>query len=692
MPLIKGPAEVEKLKSEMRTPHTRVIELRQIVDRRMNPTLDQLSGILAPDYQKSFIPSQTGVPGKSLARLTNIMASNATELRIRVRSTDTAKINLGQKKEHAHEAIDEKLFPQTVKRKMRQFLADGYTIVALDVLPGHANLADYADRKELESYAESELDEEPEDSAPQSTYRRAYRGTDATKSARERHEAAYGVVTDDAMVADGLNLRARVIDPETFDGFQVDGDPNRFAIGMEYGKKPLSPLLAAFEGWGLKVEDGQFVIDPPEGSSARKGKRKTASYQALGAGLLPDVGGSSNPAAETYINYTQVRTCEQTIVYLEHPNGKRDKSGEKGVVLKVPNLFGGTSTGYYLIEGDAKLRAGVLEDRYDPPLLALLVACQKYNIFDSAEGAMALNEATREPYLFEESQSTLSSEPFDTTSETKAPSSEDGATIPTTTGKLLRAETTGIKIREYVSAALEELQRQEPTLFPAGAGSSSESALHLAGVQTSVLTELSPYQANVAEVCKRMHEDIDQYVIASKEPIRLAYVASGAPKGAKAEIRELTPEMAKLPTDMDYEIAASTPQADAAQEVMSERRMASNVYGITTHRETIGIKDPTREEQMAGTDKLVQRLLGNDKVPGILEEAYDQVMREYIGQKVRAGLGQPPALVGPDGVTPIGTGAPPAPVQAPRPAASVATPQGFAGAPAMGGGAAPISV
>jgi len=241
MPQIRTASDVRRLREAMRTDHVRLRDFRKVVDRKMLDVLSPLKGILAPDYQKSFIPSQTGVPGKALFRLTNIMSSNSVELRVRVRSTDPAKVNLGQKMEHALEAINDQLFPMPVRRRMRQFLVDAYTVMALDILPRRDALAQYADREGLQQYAEAE-DGDDEDDTPESTYRRAYRNTDAKLTATERHEEAYDAVTSDALVADGLCLRVRVIDPETFEGFQTDDDPNRFAIGMEYGRKPLSPL------------------------------------------------------------------------------------------------------------------------------------------------------------------------------------------------------------------------------------------------------------------------------------------------------------------------------------------------------------------------------------------------------------------------------------------------------------------
>ena len=128
MPVLTA-KEALALKDSLNTPLVRVPQYRQIVDQRMT-TLDAFKSVLAPDYQKAFVPAQSGIPNKALFRLTNIMASNPHEFAAVVRSTDQGEVNLGQDYEDAHVAIDELLFTTEIKRKMRGFLADSYGVVA----------------------------------------------------------------------------------------------------------------------------------------------------------------------------------------------------------------------------------------------------------------------------------------------------------------------------------------------------------------------------------------------------------------------------------------------------------------------------------------------------------------------------------------------------------------------------------
>lgn len=667
----------------------RIPQYREIVDCNM-ASLAALKAVLAPDFQKAFVAYQTGAPAKIMFRMTNIMASNQSEIRFKARSTDPGVISKVQKHEHGHEALDPLLFPITVRRRMYSFLADSYTVVALDVNPKPGALAGYADRDELQSYAEEKLDAEPEGDEPKSRYRRAYQRTKPEKSVAERREDAYEAATTDAMLEDGVSVRARVIDPLTFKGWQTDEDPCRFALGMEYGRKQLNPLLEALSGFGVVEHDGCLYIE----GDGKGEKGDSASYKALGMGMIADVQSEphANEASDEYVDYIQFRDMEETVIYVGNPKGKvRSGDGEPGILIRVPNLFGNLSTGYYLIEGDPKLRSGDIEARYDPPLRNLLVEAQHYNITRSTWSAMAMAEGTRGLYQFEETPSARPIDPHDPTQETKSSQPEDGQPLPVAAGKVLRVEGFGQAIEHLLQHSIEEMHAAEPTDIWGGTGASSETGIAIARRETALLTELTPYQANVATVCKYVHIDVDRYVAESGETIKLAYLAEGADK---PEIREISPETAKLAMDMDYTIGSDTPESKYAAEQMSMQRVAQGVYGMSEHRENIGIKDPSATENRMAEDRLVSLLLGSTEQPGIIDETYRTVMSAYAKATLEQEFGPPPVpppqLVNPQGMpitsqpmpgaapTPQGIAPPTQTLPAPNLGATPVTPGGMA--------------
>lgn len=634
---------------------TRIPQYRQITDGKLE-SLASLKEVMAADYQKAFVPYQTGIVAQTLYDMTNIMASNQSELRYKARSTEAAVITKVQAHEHGHEALDPLLFPISVRRRMYSFLADSYTVVALDITPKPGLLAGFADRGKLQKYAEDD-ESDSESMTPEASYKRAYGSTNKDRTSTERHEDAYTKATREAMIADGIGVRVRVIDPMDFRGFQVDDDPARFAIGIEYGEKQLNPLLTAFSDMGLrKGSDGCLYIG---GDSTPE----SPSYQALSSQTDADssTGVRNRDGADEYVKYTQIRTCEETVIVIEHPT--KAKADNKGIMIKVPNLFGGVSTGYYLIEGDIKLRSGDLEDRYDPPLRNLMNEAQHYSIARTGWEAMAMAEMTRGVYQLDRSDASEAIEPFDSTQETKAATPEDGRPLPLASGEVKRIEGFGQKVEALLEHAREMTDAARPTDIWGGTGSSGETGIAIARRETALLTKLTPYQTNVATVCKMIHMDVDRYVAESDEPIVMAYLPPEAVSSTKPEVREITKESASLPMDMDYEIGSDTPESKAAREQMSSQRMALGVYGITDHREEIGIKDPTAVRLRLAKDRLMQMLYGAPGEPGIIDEAFRPTVLAYGKAALEREFGpkpQPPMILGPDGM-PLAPSAPAGP-------------------------------
>lgn len=651
MPKLRTAEDILALKEQMRRQRPiRIPQYREVVDGSLS-TLDTLKKALAPDYQKVFVPRQPSITAKAGFRMVSIMASNQSEVRYKARAPDESIINRVQKHEDGHVAIDPLLFPMPVIRSMYSFLFDGYTIVALDVKASGKALAGYDDHNALKATADD--DYEDDDDTPPARYARNYKGAKGTDT--ERHEAAYKTSTDNAVMEDGIPCSPRVIDPLLFGGFQVDGDPYRFAVGMEYGQKQLNPLLAALSGFGLvKGEDGKLWIESGAYKSGkRKGEKKrsrSASYEALGADWIAETS-TDHSQQDEYVEYTQVRTCEETVILIEDPPSyKGDRKGDGGIVIRVPNPFGGEVTGYYLIPGDSLLRSGSLEDKYLPPLRHMMNMDQHFSVLLSSYEAMALSEATRSPYLSVDADTPLPGG-ADSTQETKSKQPEDGGDIPTIPGELKRVEGYGQDIASLLQLQRELLKEAEPTDIWGGTGSSSETGIAIARRETALLVELNPYQNNRAAVCKLIHQDVDRYVVASGQPIRIAYLPEEAAKGTKPEVREITPKTAKLPMDMDYIIGSDTPESKYAAEQMSLARVKDRVYGMTQHRETIGLKDPGEAERQMYIDDIVTEGMA------MVRQAAAQLFGEAGKAQLGAAFGIPvPPDVVPQGGMP---GAPP---------------------------------
>ncbi len=182
MPVLQTAADVLKLKERLKgSGYTRIPQYREVIDRKMR-ALASLKDVMAPEYAKAFVPYQSGNPSKVLFRMTNIMASNQSEIRIKARSTDPTKISQVQRHEHGHEALDPILFPMPVRRRSYSFLADSYTILALDVTPKPGSLSKYADREKLQASADGEYDEGED--TPEASYSRAYKRTKTDKTER----------------------------------------------------------------------------------------------------------------------------------------------------------------------------------------------------------------------------------------------------------------------------------------------------------------------------------------------------------------------------------------------------------------------------------------------------------------------------------------------------------------------------
>lgn len=646
MPRLETAADVIKLRDQMRTDKARLVSRRQILDGRL-PQMAAFKAMLADHVQKAFMEYQDPVPGEELFTIIDLMVANQAEIKVLVRSTEQPLINAGQRLEYALEALDERLFPITTQIDECHFMGEGYQVLSLEPLPGGEHIAQYGDHESLRAYAEEERDEEDdEDDGPEARYRRAYRQ-------HGDHEKAYDAVTREALINDGLRMRVRVVNSMTFDCFEGD-EEGQIAIGMEYGQKPLNPLLQAFEDYGLRREGGRLVLD---------GGGTSPSYSALGAVTLPPVatmgGTDATDEMGELVGWTMIRTHEQTVVLIEHPAHSDPK--DPGVLFTFDNLFGGKSTGYYLISGD-KLPRERFEDRYRPPLWALMHDSQRVSLLSTAYQTMALEEATRDVYV--QDVRGMAIQPHDASEESKAPRAVDGDRSPVVAGgEVKRVAETGIKLEEATRLAIELRDRHTMSEFFVGSGSSSETGVHLARLQTALLTKMTPYQIKRAAVHKRILQDVLCMVRHTGETVMIPYLPKTAdPDSRTMEIREITPKLAKLPIDIQYTIGADTPQSDYARMQVSGEQMQLGTWSMSTHRENSGVKDPAREVKLIAIDNIVREYVGTADQPGRLATQVASILDRYTKAKIEQQYGPLPPEPMPIAVDAMGN-----PVMQPQP-------------------------
>lgn len=631
--MIETVEDAKRLKARLQTDHRRLVEWRRVRDRRMDNeggVLDTLARALAEPLQAAFVPYQSAEPEFELMRRKHILVSNPVEIEVISKSGDRQVVELAQRLEEADEAILEALFPMTVQLlECDALLGDDRVVLALDKLPPPSRVAEYADRRALEEYAEAEGgDDDGEEDTPRGRYRAAYRRTGS-------HTKAYADVYDDAARDGPLRYRVRVVDGATFDCFE---DEDGVAIGMETGRVPLAPTLQALQGYGLRQEGDRIVL-------TREGE--STGEAAAGWPVIPEVdtGEGDSGDLET-IEYTQIRTRTECVMLLEHPR-LEDESGARGAALiRYPNFFAPKSTGYYVAYGVEKLR-GTREDRSVPPILGLLVEAQLEAVVVSAWSAMALEEAMREPYVARPNQPAVTA--LDPTQQPTVAPARRGA-APVVQGEILRPETTGVKmaeLREWVHTQLDRYRSRE---FFSGSGSSSETGIHLARLQTAYLTEMQPFQVKRAELRKRILLDIHHATAMDGLTLYVPWVPTGSRHGDEgvrvAEPREITAEMARLPVDIRVTIGAESPETKYAREQASRAEVDFGARSLLTHMETTGVKDPAFElKRIAKSSIIRDALVGAGGEPGWAVT----MVRSAIEQRVQAWLDAkfPPPVAGP---------------------------------------------
>lgn len=602
----------EKARDQWRAWQARLTEWREVRDRRMDKTLEAFKSVLHESYQQAWHPYQGGDVDAEIQTLKQIANANELVLELVSKTTDAGAIKKIQQMEDALDALIHSLRTAQVQADSKDAaIGEGRAVLILDCLRNKHNQAAYADREGLQKHAEAEDDDE--DDTPRKRYKESYKK-------HGDHDKAYVDVMEQAEADDGPQFRIRVPDNAAVDVF-MDGDDVWGVI--EYGEKDINPLLEMGREKGLKYEDGKFVVgDAP----------------ALSDYTTPE--GQSTGSNKT--TYCRIQSKQGTYLYVD----QQDQSGD-GVMVNWPNPFGGQSAGAYVLPGNSKAR-GNPEDRYEPVVLALLVEQARLNIAETQLQTLATMEAARGPYRASPIPTAM---PMDPTQSPKGVQVKGANPTPAVAGEIKRVEGTDLDMVAYADRAAARLVSHQASELLSGSGSADESAAHLARLQTVMLTKLVPLQDSDAEVWHKVAEDLMRYCSHTGEDIVVPWIAPGARKKGDpprvAEMRRLTPEMAKLPVIIAVSLEAETPESKAGKEQLSLQRVEAGVYGMTRHREVIGDKDPMFTEQQLFVDQIVSTVgaqFSTELVLQALKQAQDKFLATLL-EKSQPPAAEPTSLI-----------------------------------------------
>ncbi len=604
--MITDLTDAKRLRERLRTEHDTLREWRRVRDRRMDDVLQTLRATLPARVQSLFVPVQSQEPDDEIQTRKHLLASNEAQIEVLSRTTDAKVRKLAQELEQADEALHELLFPIAVQLdECDGFLADGLTVLAVDYLGPGPEIGKYADRAALELACDGP---EPEAGTPEAAYVAAWRETGGD------HEKAYDRVTQEALVQDGLRYRVRVVDADVWDAFE---DPDGVSVGMEDGMIDLHPALDALGQYGAVLSGDQIVLTGTEDA-------------AVGRGLAPlDAHGTITFSADgpRRVRYTQIRTREEIVVIADLP----DSAEGDGIFIRTPQPFD-RHTGYVLIEGDTKLRAGA--KRRQPVTLGLLETHQRGNMLKSLAFSMGIEEATRDVY---QPDTLAGAVPLDGTQEVKSQQIVDGQVTPQVP-PLKRVDTTGIDLPKLLGLVDQETARYRIHEFFAGSGSSGETGIHLARLQTAYALRLQPYQSKRALAHKTVLLLCHGAVAKSGETIYVPYLPSG-PRELEAGVRvaaprQITPEMVAAPVDVRVTIGAESPETKYAAIQMSTSQMAAGTWSMTQHMQNAGVKDPYAMQAQILEDNIVNDAVGRPGQPGwmvgFVRQAAQQQLLAYI--------------------------------------------------------------
>lgn len=650
----------QRLLDEGRAWHEQLVRWRRLLNRETERELEALGQALPKRLRAAWDPYQADDAAAEVEDVAALLVANEPDLEL-VLTKPGASATQGQQLEDALTAFYQQHWPPEFRADAyKAVLGDGIAVEAWDKLAPGAAVRAYGDRAGLRAYAEGADDGEPAESA-RGRYRQAYQRAAGTDE--ERHNAAYREVTDEALREDGARWRHRLVDPLAFYAFIRRGASDaEVTVGMEDEITDVHPAVEALAGYGVRLV----------GTELRCG-----DADALGGESAPADGiavGSCDSGQQGRVRYTQIRTRDQVVVLVEGVGG----TDGDALFVSLDQPFAG-STGYYVKGGRTKLR-GSLAQRFQPVILPLLVEQQIFNEVETARLAMAWAEASREEVQLDAPLG--GPQPYDATQrEAAKPLVSGDAGRPVVGGEVKRVETTGVDMAAMAGDHLARMQAFRSREFFSGSGAASESGRHLAQTQTAQLTKLVPIQTRFAASDKRQLLDVVAVHARTGEPLHVQGVPA-LDKRDRQGVQQVrgyvvTQELARLPFDLRVTIGADTPQAQWAKQQVSREEVQFGTYGLSDHRDIVGVRNPTEAVRRMTLDALTRAFFGTAQEPGVVVQAAIQVGMARM-QEIKDAMMPPPPQAMSQAMPQVMPGGPDA--------------AGTAGTPASGAGAGGVFV
>lgn len=657
MPKIPDAAAARKLRDTMITKHTyeRTKFRRKVRDRNLQTELAAFAEGLSENIKKAFVPWMDQEPDAIIRKLKHTLISNPIELEVLTRDEGVDQ-QIAQDFELAMEAILEHALPVNVQLLEQDgALGDGWAIGCVEQVPTN-ELAPYADRKSLEAYADSDDPDDEDANTPRMQYRQAHRQAREKRQqdptgvhAGTEHDEAYRSVTDNARrQSSEFPWQVRICN--NLAAYAELGRPGEIEWALEDGMVPVSAIKSALEGYGYELDpSGKWVLKNESGERTNQEAFLVGEIQAHNR-----EDALSHTEADKLVRYTRIATKDEIAILVEHCDVD-DKEKDPGALMRFPNPFGGRYCGYVLIPGDERNRP-TWEERFVPPVEGMYVVSFLKAYVYSAAFAMLAEEAMRDVTAIKANPKVP---PVEGSQNARVQAVKQGR-LPASVDELQRTPTTGLAVLE-----LAELLDKQADVFRwddymTGVGSSGDTGIALARLQTKYLTELQPYQQKRALAYKQILHMITVATAQGEKPLFIPYI----PKGTRdadgaiqvAQILELTPDMARMPFEIRVTIGAESPETKFAREQALRAQQAAKIISRTTVQEGSGVKDPGKENRRIAKDAVFEMLIAGDgNVPGSLITFIAERLQQRIQERIDRRLPPPPpALAPPPPPSPIG--------------------------------------
>ena len=600
---------------------------RDVRFRRMHDKLKALP--LNPRVaDTALMVHQSEVPNQEVHVRTKRLVANKPRFEVVIHDDEPKSQALGQELEDGVKA----LYKWTNRGKVpfdwkltELQQGDGLGLAKAVWVPGHGDT--------LGAYDLDAIDEEDEDdtkpgAGARNKARASYRKELAKipEGAEAREDQAYDTVTETALRAELPPVRFVAVDPVGRCYWFTDDDG--IELIAEVSEKRLNPLLSAFADQRLRFDSSRSRLFVDED----------------GSDVVGDGGEPQNSRIDLSLRclYTEIRSRTEIVILIEHPkitekapkaSRKQSRDEDKGVILRFTNPFGPYTTGYALVPADVTTEDRE-EDKYQPPILASLVAAQELNVLGTAQLSAALEGALAPPYAMVKPESAPSP-----TDDTKAPKKREGE-IPLIPGEIKRIEAPSGDLERIADRIISEESAYRFREVLSGDATSDTSGHRLALQVAQADIQMVPYQTARADAIKELLMGVLYAIRRHGLTVYIPTLPDGQRQGQRGALRvqdraRLTPEMADLNFDLIVTLGAETPTTKYAKLAALREEEEAGIIGYQTVVEQSGAENPEDEIARVFEGKGLKRVM-----EGILPRLSDLITAAV--ERRFAALTEPP--------------------------------------------------